>query len=822
MTANLTQPLTGRDLAKCRYPLFPLLIASLLLLSPMGHAQDLDCTQATVVESAQLSGPATEAIKMLTEEVSKRTGQLWSRAHRFPEQGTGCVVVAATRTQIAQLLPPALALMALQPPDHAEAFSMRSLHYHRRPVVLIEGKDDRGLLFGVGALLRKLSLSADQALLPDSLRLQEVPEKPIRSHQLGYRFKNNTYDAWTLAQFEQQIRDLAIFGGNSVQLIAPASDDERLSPLFPAPPLETLLGISRILDRYGLNCDIYYPEMEADYSRPADVFRELARFEELFRQIPRVDALWIPGGDPGHTPPALLFPLIAQEAALLHRYHPQARIYVSAQGMDAQQYEDFYRLVAQHPAWLAGVFFGPQSRDSFETQRRRLPADLPLLFYPDIGHTMHAQFPVPQWDPVFALTEGREPIDPRPNDEAIIYRHFAALHEGFVTYSEGVNDDVNKFLWTQWGWDSATPADTILQDYARFFIGPQGTKAFAQGIVDLEENWRGPILNHPQIARTLGEFQAIEHSPNAPQQNWRFEMALYRAYYDAFLQTRLSEETHQQTMALEALKQAPKIGASAAMLQAEALLQPPSGGPDAALRDRVFALGGDLFHHVGLQLSTRLYGAANWERGANLDRIDIPLNDRVWLGREFARIRQLPASEQEEAVAQIAAWSAPATGVLYDDLGNPALEPHLVRGPGFAEDPEFYQSAIDGVSDHTPAEGLRWSQLTYAEALYETPLRLHYSGLDPARHYRLRVVYGGEDYALPLRLTANRNLEIHPALQRTSNPQTLQFDLPAEATRTGTLDLEWTRPGNLGGSGRGRQITEVWLVPESKGPGPTE
>jgi len=751
---------------------------------------------------------------MLTEEVGKRTGQLWSHANRFPEQGMGCVVVAATHARLSALLPPALALMPLLPPDRAEAFSLRSLRFHGRPVVLIEGNDDRGLLFGVGALLRKLSLSTDQASLPDALHLQEAPEKPLRSHQLGYRFKNNTYDAWTLAQFEQQIRDLAIFGGNSFQLIAPVSDDEHLSPLFPAPPLETLLGISRILDRYGLNCEIYYPEMEADYSRPADVARELARFEELFRQIPRVDALWIPGGDPGHAPPALLFSLIAQEAALLHRYHPQARIYVSAQGMDAQQYEDFYRLVAQRPAWLTGVFFGPQSRDSFETQRRRIPADIPLNFYPDIGHTMHAQFPVPQWDPVFALTEGREPIDPRPRDEAVIYRHFAALHEGFVTYSEGVNDDVNKFLWTQWGWDGATPAETILQDYARLFIGPQWTTAFAQGIADLEENWHGPILNHAQIGRTLREFQGIEQAPNAPRQNWRFEMAQYRAYYDAFLQTRLTEEVRQQDQALKALQQTPVIGANAAMLQAEELLKPLTGGPDAALRDRVFALAGDLFHHVGLQLSTKLYGAANWERGANLDRIDIPLNDRVWLRKEFEKIRKLPASKQEAAVAQIVAWNAPATGALYDDLGNPDLEPHLVRGPGFASDPEFYQSAIDGVSDHTPADGVRWSQLTYAEALYETPLRLHYTGLDPGQHYRLRMVYGGEDYALPLRLTASRTLEIHPALQRTSNPQTLQFDLPAEATHSGVLDLEWTRPDNLGGGGRGRQIAEVWLIPE--------
>jgi hypothetical protein len=85
--------------------------------------------------------------------------------------------------------------------------------------------------------------------------------------------------------------------------------------------------------------------------------------------------------------------------------------------------------------------------------------------------------------------------------------------------------------------------------------------------------------------------------------------------------------------------------------------------------------------------------------------------------------------------------------------------------------------------------------------------------LNAAEHYRLRITYAGEDYALPLRLMANGNLEIHPPLLRKSNPETLEFDLPRAATRSGQLDLEWTRPYGLGGSGRGRQVAEVWLIP---------
>ena len=781
------------------------------LSADLAGAQALDCTQATVVVPAQASPREAEAVKMLIDEAAQRTGTRWASASSFPRRGTGCVVVAATGAQIAPLLPPELAQTPLQAPPHAEAFSLRALRWRSRAVVLIASHDERGLLFGVGALLRKLSLSAGRATLDGPLYLRLSPEKPIRSHQLGYRAKSNTYDAWNLAQFEQQIRALAIFGANTIQLIAPHSDDEEASPIFPAPALETLVGISRILDRYGLNCDLFYPEMEADYSRPADVTRELEHFEELVRQIPRLDALWIPGGDPGHTSPALLFPLIAREAEILRRSHPQARIYVSAQGMDKAQYEDFYRLADQHPSWLSGVFFGPQSRDSFETQRQRIPGDIPLVFYPDIGHTMHAQFPVEQWDSVYALTEGREPIDPRPLDEAVIYRRFAGLNIGFVTYSEGVNDDVNKCLWSQWGWRAATPPAEILEDYARFFVGPAWTRAFAQSLFDLERNWHGPLLENAQVPKTLHELQRLEAS--AQVNNWRLELALYRGYYDAFLQARLRAETAQQQQAMEALRQTPALGVEAALRLAQAALAPPAETPAAELRQRVFTLAGNLFRHIGLQLSVPLYGALNWERGANLDRIDLPLNDRLWLGREFARIRALPADQQAAALQAILDWDSPPPGAFYDDLGNPRREPHLPRGAGFRADPEFFRSTIDGVADYTPGGGWRWSQLTYAEALYEAPLRLRYQGLDPSRRYRLRVVYAGEDYALPLCLTANRSLEIHPPWQRASNPQTMEFELPAEATRSGALELEWSRPEGLGGSGRGRQIAEVWLFP---------
>jgi hypothetical protein len=100
----------------------------------------------------------------------------------------------------------------------------------------------------------------------------------------------------------------------------------------------------------------------------------------------------------------------------------------------------------------------------------------------------------------------------------------------------------------------------------------------------------------------------------------------------------------------------------------------------------------------------------------------------------------------------------------------------------------------------------------WAESLYDAPLKLRYTGLDVATHYRLRVVYSGDQPTKKLRLVANEQLEIHPYVQRPWPPQPQEFDIPPAATSEGQLTLSWTREPGQGGSGRGCQVSEVWLI----------
>jgi hypothetical protein len=93
---------------------------------------------------------------------------------------------------------------------------------------------------------------------------------------------------------------------------------------------------------------------------------------------------------------------------------------------------------------------------------------------------------------------------------------------------------------------------------------------------------------------------------------------------------------------------------------------------------------------------------------------------------------------------------------------------------------------------------------------------MRYTDLDPSARYKIRVTYGGDARRIAVRLTAN-SIEIHPFREKGTLPEPVEFDIPQQATATGTLTLEWTRTPGLGGNGRGTAVSEVWLIKVANG-----
>jgi hypothetical protein len=427
-------------------------------------------------------------------------------------------------------------------------------------------------------------------------------------------------------------------------------------------------------------------------------------------------------------------------------------------------------------------------------------------------------------------------INPRPVGHANIFRLQAPYSIGFITYSEGCNDDVNKFLWSALGWNPDRPVMDILREYSAYCISGRLTEDFAQGLLSLEMNWQGPLLTNEGVYTTLEQFQSMEsRATPAELLNWRFQMGLYRAYYDAYVRSRTIEETSAENRALSRLAEIRRMGARPNQLevedperqatsqieplvllnQAEAELDEPLRNPVSPdWRTRILELGEALFQSIHMQLAVERYQAEAVERAANLDTLDAPLSNAPWLKKQFAEIRRFPSrADQIRALEAILERTNPGPGGFYDDLGNLAAHPHLLRGLGATKDPEFRASSLIGFGYPewcAAAAPLAWKR--WAESLFDAPLELHYTNLDAQAQYKLRVVYSGDSPELRIRLMAAENIEVHPFINKPLPIRPLEFDIPLDATRNGDLTLKWFREPGLGGNGRGCQIAEVWLI----------
>lgn len=766
---------------------------------------------------------------MLVEEVEKRTRLIWPAMNTWPSSNAPIIAVGPASELVKFAGPYSKELLSVRHAGGPEGYRLCVKRGAASSAVFVIGNDERGVLFGVGRLLRELHMQRGGATLSDDLDVTTAPKYPLRGHQLGYRPKTHSYDAWDLPVWEQYIRDLAVFGCNAIELIPPRSDDDRNSPHFPRPPMEMMTGMSGLADAYGLDVWVWYPALDSDYSDPKTVEFALREWGEVFSKLPRLDAVFVPGGDPGRTPPKLLMALLAKQTENLHRYHPKAQMWVSPQGFTQAWWDDFIAIVREEqPAWLTGVVFGPQVRLDTAKLRALLPAKYQLRHYPDITHNRQCQFPVADWDTAFALAEARECVNPRPRAYANIFRLFQPPTIGFITYSEGCNDDVNKAVWSGLGWDPDRDATEILRDYGRYFIGDQFADDFAQGVLALEENWRGPALANRGIETTWQKFQAMERAGGPKlRANWRFQMAMFRAACDAYVQKRLAYEQDLEHAAMSLLQQAPEKGSQAVLDAAQTTLDRARTNHVATdLREQISVFGEALFQSIRMQLSVSRHRAIAPDRGATLDTIDLPLNNRPWLVSRFRAIRSLrEEASRLAAIREIVNWTDPGPGGFYDDLGDLTRQPHLVRNPNPDADPSNLDSAFVGFADQkgrADAENfdsaLRYSWLNHAETLRGTPLRLRYEHLDPSASYRVRVVYGGDSLYKHIRLVANDAIEIHPLMPKPQPIKPIEFAIPRAATANGELTLSWNGDAALGGNGRGCQVSEVWLIKESPPP----
>ncbi len=805
------------------YKQFTGILMTCLIFSYTGIAQSADFSKASVFLPEKKNIQLQKAVQVLQEEIQKRS-QISLPVINKPAAGKQ-VIVVGVEGHMDQLSEAGKSAILKLPPTGKDGYKIALVD---NKTLVIAGHDERGALYGVGKVLRKIDIHSGEVLIPANISISSTPAYPIRGHQLGYRPKTNAYDAWSVAQYDRYIRDLAIFGANSIEIMPPRTDDDATSVHMKLPAIQMIAEQSRICKSYGLDLWMWYPNMGSNYTSTDSINAELAEREKVFSVLPKLDALFVPAGDPGDLEPDVLFEWLKKEAVVLHKYHPNAKIWVSPQVFkpSKQWYAKFYEHVNRQYDWFGGVVYGPWIKTPLPEVKKLINPSIPIRLYPDITHSYSCQYPIPDWDIAYAMTLGRECINPRPEDEKYIHNFYAPLAQGSISYSEGTNDDVNKFVWSDQDWNPSTPVIETLRDYARFFIGSGYTEGVAQGLMALERNIRGPLLSNDQVQRTLQQWQAMEKgAPDNVLSNPRFQSGLIRAYFDGYTQRRLIYETSLEREARNILERAKLTGSKNAVSEARntlTLAHEKQVSPE--LKHRCYALADSLFRSFGAQLTIAKHHAMGG-RGNFIDNIDIPLNDAMWMLDQLGAVEKLNTEpDRLTAIDKILHRTDPGPGGFYDNFGNPAAWKRVKANKTWAEDPGSLESprvsfgvgltGVDWVHEIVAKgfEGqttpLAW--MNQINTLYDTPLQMEYNNLDPEGTYTLKIAYTGR-FRSKMKLVANGVL-IHDYIRMGTRPL-FEFQLTKEVTRGGKVLFTWSCGDDDKGEGeRGSQVAEIWLI----------
>lgn len=661
----------------------------------------------------------------------------------------------------------------------------------------------RGFIYGMGMFLRKLIPVCGVPALSEDISGIYSPDKQIRGHQIGYRTTPNTYDAWSVEDYRRYYLDMMFFGTNIVEHIPYEKGVSKRNRLMKYDEEEFLVDASKMADEFDLDVSLWHPNNDGE-----TVEQAAERRGKLYETVPRLNVVFPPGGDPGEFN-ADEFVLRCKEISkALKRSHPQAQMWPSAQQPHSIPTwgETFLEEMNKQPEEIDGVITGPNAAFPLDVLRRRLPSKFPIRLYPDVTHNVRCEYPVhfdrDDWH--FALATGlsRESTNPRPREYRLIHRLTRRYIVGSVSYSEGVNDDVNKMVWADMDYFPNCELRTSLLDYCRLFFYGANPEKLADGILALELNWQCDPAENPTIDTTLEIFETAEKEYPFLSENWRFLQLLMRAKCDYVVR-------HRRIFELELIKLAEKEINKGNLLAAKAILETDYDGNYKKERADIDYLAKRLFELIGMQLDVEHYCADSWERGAVLETIDLPVTDRKWLlGRlNAAENEQSPEAFMQEAINR---------NIVRSDEYYFSVAQNGLEECGVAQQSGMYMN-FQGDRPSVNNGAMPTSMFKVYDNL---SFRCKVGGLDFDGDYRLRITYLSKK--IPQlsghKITANGHVvyegtqfggekdEAFDSAFVAPGFETATYVLPKEYIENGCVDLEFSEPV------MGVMFCEFWIT----------
>lgn len=662
----------------------------------------------------------------------------------------------------------------------------------------------RGLIFGYSYFLRKTIYENGEIVLIRDISGKYVPDMKIRGHHFGYCDMANSYEAWDLNDYYRYFRDMMFFGCNINEQVMFRGLNQKKNRLMKYDMEEILIKASRLAEELDLDYSVWY------YNDNECIEDAVKRRKKVFEQIPRLDAVFPPGGDPGDYPADEFVERCIAISKALKEAHPNAEMWPSAQKprIFPDWGEEFIESMDKLPDEIDGIITGPNRAFTLDELRRRLPIKYPIRLFPDITHNVRCEYPVhfnrDDWHYSLTTALSRECINPRPTEFRLIHRLTRRYIIGSVSYSEGVNDDINKMVWSDMDFFPDVSLYETLLDYSRvFFFGVPADKV-ADGILGLEINWQGDPYENPHIESTLNIWTGLLNDYPELKNNWRFIQCLFRAECDALIRRRRCFE-------LDLIERA-KLELTLGNIDiAVKILSSGFNDEYNEIHNDIFALAERLFNQIGLQLDVEHYCADSWERGATLETIDLPITDRQWLLNKLKTSIEIPEQERIEFIKRVLNRTKVDKDEFYFSLAE-----HGFDVLGVPQQGEFY---IDYQGDRPDVNtgNIPMSMLK----LYD-----HYTfhcklgGFTAAKDYKLKVTFSSKKHEAIIhhRVSANGIL-IYDGPQY-GGERDEKFDdellahgfesatyiLPASVFVNGCIDLEIEEPIF------GVMLSEFWII----------
>ncbi len=767
-----------------------------------------------------------------------------------------------------------------------EGFLLKTLTCKGRPLLLAAGVDQRGCLYAVGEILRQAVIKEHTVEVPDVLEVRTAPAFEIRGTQYGQsgvaKNKAKVRD-WTDEETQRAILDDALAGANVFSTGAGSVFD-----FIKSYGLMTQGGFgantgwddnhpewngAESIGRLGYVC-LSVPEARAFM---------LKKCEDEFKKGPSFDFVKFHGGDGGGCecdrcdPYGLTFIRLVEEmAGIIHKYHPETRIYFTNQKFDNDDDNAIFAYLQEKPRdWLWAWGYGPGSdattwqpghrqthrMDLFrypgfgpyglypEEILHQLPPQQVLVYYNEITHWRYAQHAYiqmypradrngdlpPHWshdiyerrpDQALTMVYDRLTFYAWPRYYHRVFHDLMRYGVGDITHSSGHQDHFNQWMWQRLLWAPRMSVEEVVDEYCRTWFGPEAVPLMAEAILQLEENLEEipgkPIAEKEGIDRCYRLVK--EAGKKIPaihmKSNWLWRQYMQKAALDKYIRESVRRQLEVKRRVEKRINLALRRGDLDRTIMA---VLPWFDAIDETeemrrLREEAGRLGDE---------SNALFGVRN-DGYFSLDHDFIGLG---WMKRQLKRAKAASGEEKTALLRMIVDYEDPGEGGFYDNLGTCNIAPHAVFGYPYDHGQPYVRPMLSEAN--TPSQ--RSMHFTQDE---EQGVTLRYRNLDPDADYRIRFTLVRPWYQDRYSFRMNQKSETIYAddlvlAKELAVPLQMSdfftFDVPREATRDGDLVIRFERGADVArgdrvtveqwrnSGGWGTICSEVWLMKEPAG-----